>query len=85
MCNVIGSKFSVWMADSNPQIPELRGRARPAILPATSAGNSITRWKDAHGPQCSLNLSNGNYILRGGSTRLFVGARAFAGDPVARG
>lgn len=85
MCNVIGCKFSVWMADSNPRIPELRGRARPAILPATSAGNSITRWKDAHGPQCSLNLSNGNYILRGGSTRLFVGARAFGGDPVARG
>lgn len=66
MGNVIGCKFSVWMVDSNPRIPELRGRARPAILPATSAGNSITRWKDAHGPQCSLNLSNGElYIARG--------------------
>lgn len=25
MCNVIGCKFSVWMADSNPRIPSVAG------------------------------------------------------------
>lgn len=74
MCNDRMQIFSSNGWQSHPRIPEFRGRARFAILPATSAGNSITRWKDAHGLQCSLNLSNGNYVLRGGIR--FVCSRA---------
>ena len=61
------------------------GGGTAAILAATPPGNPITRWKDAHGLQCSLNLSNGELCIaralppRRGSGEKARERRAFGG------